>query len=405
MTTLRPADSKLGMNSQLMLFAPQLVNAGVENVSWVDSHPVNQLTENGSVEFNVSGSGGSYIDLSQTRLYVRAKVVKADGSDISATEKVGVVNLFLHSLWSQIDVYFQQKLVSSSGTNYPYKAMLDVLLNYGREAKESQLQAALYFKDDAGTGMEATVPYPTGTQIQSGTLSNKGLSKRYDFVKESKEFDMVGVPLADIFNLSKYLLNGVPLKVVLFQSKNPFRVMKDKTLTDNFKVILTSACLKVCKVLPSPGIITAHGQSLEDKNQAIYPYMKADIKTFAIAKGSYSVFLDDIYQGQLPSRLVCGLVKSEAFSGSYELNPFNFQNCSVEFIVCKADGQSVPFDGIQTDFTKGNYIEAYESLFLGTGIDGSDNGVFCQRQEYPSGYTLFSLTLMLMQRPREFNQP
>ena len=302
---------------------------------------------------------------------------------------MGVINFFLHSLWSQIDVFFQQKLVTSSGTNYAYKAIIDAYLNYGRDAQESQLQAALYFKDTAGPHMECTNPV-VGRDFKEGDPLNVGLQNRFKYTKLSKEFDMIGVPLCDIFSLDRYLLNGVAVKIVMSQTKNSFRLMR--TGTENYKVLLTDMVLKVCKVLPSPGIITAHSQMLATKT-AIYPFMRADIKTFAIAQGSYSVHLDDVYQGQVPSRLVCGFVKSEAFSGSYTLNPFNFQNVEIESIICKADNQSVPSEGIKTDFTVGNYAEAYESLFIGAGIEHSDNGIFCTREEYPMGYTLFAFNL------------
>ncbi|CAC5392368.1 unnamed protein product [Mytilus coruscus] len=69
---------------------------------------------------------------------------------LKPTEYVGPVNNFLHSMFSQIDVTLQNKLVTSTTTHYPYKAMIQTLLSYGSEAKKSQLTSQLWKKDQPG---------------------------------------------------------------------------------------------------------------------------------------------------------------------------------------------------------------------------------------------------------------
>ncbi|KAI8511988.1 hypothetical protein Bbelb_110880 [Branchiostoma belcheri] len=54
---------------------------------WVEYHPVSSLTEMSPIEFDVQGAGEEYTDLSQTQLYVRAKIVTANGGDLSEGEK------------------------------------------------------------------------------------------------------------------------------------------------------------------------------------------------------------------------------------------------------------------------------------------------------------------------------
>ncbi|GFV41636.1 uncharacterized protein TNCV_3627871 [Trichonephila clavipes] len=56
--------------------------------------------DNAPVEFHISGSAEDYIDLSQTQLYVKAKIVKVDNTPITKDDTIGPVNLFLHSLFS-----------------------------------------------------------------------------------------------------------------------------------------------------------------------------------------------------------------------------------------------------------------------------------------------------------------
>ena len=60
--------------------------------------------DSGPIEFHVSGTGDEYLDLAGTQLFVKAKITKANGTAIYADTQVGPVNLFLHSLFSQVDV-------------------------------------------------------------------------------------------------------------------------------------------------------------------------------------------------------------------------------------------------------------------------------------------------------------
>ena len=49
-------------------------------------------------------------------------------------------NLFLQLLFSQSEVSLNEKLVSVASNNYAYRAYLETLLNYGKEAKEGDLK-------------------------------------------------------------------------------------------------------------------------------------------------------------------------------------------------------------------------------------------------------------------------
>ena len=171
------------INSELMLFQNPVVNEGIEYLQWIECRPVNQITEDGSIGIHLKASRSQYLDLQRSRLYVKAKIVKEDGGSLEATDVVTPVNLWLQSLWNQVDVFLQQKLVSSSGTNYAYKALMDVLLNYGGDAESTQLQTQLFYRDTGGS-ME-------NTKLTDVPL-NQGLIKRNLLAKNSATIDMVG---------------------------------------------------------------------------------------------------------------------------------------------------------------------------------------------------------------------
>ena len=61
------------------------------------------------------------------------------GNDLADDAAVGAVNLFLHSLFSQVDISLNGTLITASTNTYPYRAMLETLLSYGEDAKKFHL--------------------------------------------------------------------------------------------------------------------------------------------------------------------------------------------------------------------------------------------------------------------------
>jgi len=91
------------------------------------------------------------IDFANTMLYVKAKLTTMGDGNLAADAAVGPVNLFLHSLFSQVDISLNGTLITQSTNTYPYRAVLETLLSYGEDTKKSQLTSALFYKDEAGT--------------------------------------------------------------------------------------------------------------------------------------------------------------------------------------------------------------------------------------------------------------
>ena len=144
-----------GHNENLAIFYKPVQDHGQKQVEWIEYRPTGQLNSEGAIEFHVPGNGSKYMDLKNTKLKIKAKIVKADrtnlpsstvteGTPIPEASKVGPVNLFLQSLCRQIDVSLQQQIISPEvATRHPYKAYIETVLGFGDDPKESQL----YYKD------------------------------------------------------------------------------------------------------------------------------------------------------------------------------------------------------------------------------------------------------------------
>ena len=125
----------------------------------------------------------------------------------------------------------------------------------------------------------------------------------------------------------------------------------------------------------------------------MYPIKRVVCKTFTIPRGNLDFTQENLFSGQLPSRLVIGMVDNDAYNGSYEKNPFNFKNYNLTQIKVFLDGQSQVIRPIEPDYTHNQTITAYISMFSGSGKYQKDEGTDITRDDYANGYSLYSFDL------------
>lgn len=374
----RVDDSKDTHPDELNLFYTPPTESVYDKVQWIEHRPVAQIKEHNPIEFVIPGSGSQYINLKETLLHVKVKVTPVDATK---TDPAGLVNLPLHSLWEQVEVSLQQKCISPSSKNYGYKALIETLVSYDRGAKESQLQAAGYYKDSPDN-IDGAHPITGG---------NTGLAVRYALTSNDKIADFVGPLHADVCQQNRLILNGVEIQIKLCPSDSKFCLMSDGDEA-NYKVDIVDAFLKVCKVTLAPSILLAHSQLL-DTTPAKYPYECTEIKTYTIAKGNFSFKAENLFQGAVPSRLVVFFVKTNSYIGSYKLNPFNFVHQKLNSLAVYLNDESVPAKPLKPDFVNKNFAECYYNLFAHLDQAGQDAGNYITRNDFDSGYTLFMFDL------------
>ena len=320
------------ISKYLSLFQPPYKEYGVEQIKWVNYRPVSQITNSSAIEFNIAGTSADYFLLSKTFLHVKVKIVHTDGTSLAKDEEVSLTNLALSSLFRQVDVYLGQQVINPSvGSNYPYKAYLDVLLNYNHAIKEGQLVAEGYSKD---------------TAFFFDLGGNSGHDVRRDWTKVSNIADFEGPLHVDAAQIDRAILNGTEIGIKLYQSSDEFRLFSAHPIdsaekNDNYKLVINDVMLKACFMKPTPSMLLAHSNQLK-RNPTIYPYWKSVIKTFTVPQGNHSFSIEDLFFGNCPNKLVVGIVSSSAYSGSMTKNPFNFHHYNLIFLEFTLDGTPVP---------------------------------------------------------------
>ena len=298
--------------------------------------------------------------------------------DLAPGVAIGPTNLFLHSLFSQIDMYLNDKLITSSVSTYAYRAYQETLLSYGKAAKDTQLTAFLWYKDTAGRMENATIDVAG---------ANSGFNTRARIASERNSINIMERIHGDFFFKEKLLLNGMGMRIRLIRSKNEFVLLTGEA-NAKYKARIVEAVLHVRKVRILPAVALAHPKALE-KSNAKYPIRRVKCKTFSISRRNLDVSQEDVFPEQVLSRLVLGIVYNDAFNGTYAKNPFNFKLYRLTQLILQLDRQKQPVKPLKLNFAAGKIARGYMSLFQGTGKAFKDEYLDVSRENYEYGYTLF----------------
>lgn len=358
----------------LSLFVPAPTDTSILSREWIDFRPVNQVTDASVLDFNIPPQGASYIDLKRSVLNIKVKLIRGDGSPLQDGEGLAPVNLTLHSIFRQVDVTFQQKNLPHTGTNYPYKAYIDTILNTSVIEHTVLGGSQLFYKD---TGDASTNDVKTG--------SNNGLYIRAVKTKLSTILDLEGPLHLDIFQQPRLLVNGVSIGLKLWQGHDSFRIITD-SLTPDYKIQIVDARFKLCVLKPTSAMLLANEKMIQEV-PAMYPYLRSDIKTVSVAAGQYGFSADDMFQGLVPSKLIVGLVSSAAYNGDYGKNPFNFGHYDLNSLGLYIDGQAIPTQPLQPNYASNQYTECYRTLTQ------HKKDIHISFEDYKKGYCFYILNV------------
>ena len=404
-------DSEECCVSNLELFDVPPTQTAVEKCYDVEFLPMSALRDSGVVEFYVPASAEDYIDLKNSKLYIKAKIVLNDNTDCG-NRVVTPVNNLLQSMWSNVELLINDRLITHSNNVHGYVSMLSHLIHDSQESLESERQMQFLYKDTAGQMDTTESRYPNPTNLIPGyswrprivagddnplpvelvagdvIVGNRGLHERWKHCRESREFELLGPERLDLFEQLRCLPNGINLKLRLHPQKKAFTLMSDGA--DQFKIQLLSASFIVRKLKPTPGVLLGHADALKLK-PASYPLIRKECKSFAIPQGLAQFKQDNIFLGQLPSRIVIAMVDADAFAGTYAKNPFNFKHYNVNLVQLYADGEPVRSRAFYPDMENSCFVECYNSLFRDK-LDG-DTGSIIKFEGWSRGYSLFSFKL------------
>ncbi|XP_073689440.1 uncharacterized protein F54H12.2-like [Garra rufa] len=351
----------------------------IEKNNYLEVPLLSAISDSSPLEFFIAGTGEDYIELNNTLLFLRLKITKPNGNNIPDPAKVVLINYPGATIFSQVDVSLGDRLISQSSSTYPYRCIIESLLNYSKDALESLFSAGLFFKDTAGH-MDETDPVGR----------NVGLTKRSLYTTGSKVVELLAPILSDIFFQEKFMLNGVDVKIRMIKGKDEFCLMKSADAA--YKLNIVSASLFVKKVSVSPSVRLGHAQALLSSTVK-YPIDRVCLKNFSIPAGSRVSNQENVFLGTLPKSIFLSMVDNDAFTGAYDKNPFAFKHYDLEFLAVYVESQQCPAKPLQPDFAGGSTVREFYQLATATRRHLKNQPLSINRDDFLKGYSLYAFNL------------
>jgi len=340
---------------------------------------ISSVTSDSNISFVITTPRDEYINLKDLLLRLKLKVnlKKVDGGEPSLTDwnEVAPVNYLLNSLFKQVTIEINDKQITVSPQTYPYKAIFESTFGFTKDARTSFLSAAGY-QEDSSTNPEVI-----------DTIRNVLINPKHAR-GTGKIVELIGKPHLDIAFQERAILGGSKIKIEFVPHEPSFYLRADKT-----KVLPTvdfiDCSLFVHRAKVSQSIVDAHESALK-KAPARYPFCRNEVKTFTINSGSLSANIDNIVNGQLPRRAFVAMVTNEAFNGTFDKNPFNFQHFKVNHICSHIDGIQFPSVAYTPNFEKGIYAREYIGFFEAVNQLTTDSTISLDMKKWATGNTIFA---------------
>ncbi len=359
------------------LFTLPEIEASLITGTSITVYPQNAINDTGPYDFLIPSDDNDYTFLPLTRLYGELEVVKADGTAVTAAEKNGIVNLFPHSIFKQIECSINgTQIVDLSTPTYPYKAFIETHLSFNQHAKEGHLYCECYTKE--------TVGKENNFEIGTAAEPNPTFDIRKKRCESKIYFSMI--LHIDLFQSERYLLPGCEIKLKFIRNDDKFSLLGNTQVT---KIKVNELFLSIRRVTIDP-VEDAKINSDLEKGPAAYPIDQSRIKTFTIPSGLRNHNISQIFRGQLPRSLIIGFVDTAAYDGAINKNPFVFEHNKLNYFNLFVNGAPVLPTVLQPDFTTKKAIREYRWFIDNIDILHSNESNGISFEDYCSNSCFFA---------------
>lgn len=365
-------------NSELDLFTVPFTQTSIVGGSWVKISCSSKLESN-VLKFELTSTNSEYVSLSDTQLFVKVKITKTDrneekGFNDTDDKSVGVANNTLHTLFSQVQIYLNNKIVENNNARYMQRAYLENLLCYSKEAKEILLEREGWVKDKFDVDKET---------------ANTGWAERRKKFFDKNEVQLSGKLHCDMFNTNKLLLNNVSVRVELTRNDPKFVIKGEAAQCEPYNFTFTEAYLMMRRVEISPSVMLAHAMALE-KTTAKYPIKRVFVNYHHVTPSTNKAIISNIHHGIVPNRILFFFLANNSHYGAFDTNQFNYKHLDISRFKLTVGNKCYPYaEPLELDFDKNSYAQAYSLIFK--NIREAPNDI--SYSDYKNGNTVFAFDL------------
>ena len=375
---------KPSVSNEFDYFQKEPIQAAIVNEYDREYSPTAAIQQNAPIEFEIKGGDRNYLDLNNSKLEIKCRLLEADDGNIAADANVGLANLTLHSLFTSVETELQGQTIGDTNNLYPYRAMFETLVTTNSLLSKTRLKAVGWDKDTAGHMADFRM---------AADGANEGFKERSNSYRESAQVTLIGRLHTDIFHQNLDIPSNVDMKLRLLPSRTPFYIKKPAANDHHYKVQIFHARFLARTKELSPNIILAHEKMLQKTNFRI-PFTKVSMKRLTIPTGVTNIEFDNVYTGVLPKRVMLGMVQDADLNGQHTTNQFNFQSFNVRYLSMKVNGQDVTRIPYQPNFATGDYIREYYCFLEGLGLDVGTKSIDITPTDWSTSYNLYVFRLM-----------
>ncbi|KAL3095126.1 hypothetical protein niasHT_027945 [Heterodera trifolii] len=332
----------------LSIFSLPPTNVSVSSSSVREYLPLNPLTDI-PFHFKIHPST-SFIDLNKCYILTEMSIKRFDTDtnkyvNLKVNEQVATINMIGATWIKNIKITVQGREIYDSNSLYAYKAYLDTELSYSKNVKESDLQASGYYVD----------------------------SENQD----------------DVFNQDRYMVNGVEIDIQLTPNDNEFMIMAASD--DKYRIEITACKLYIKNLEVVDGLAVDIQKILENK-EAKYAHRKTLTKSIFISENR-TEYNGTLFTGQLPKRVILGMVENTAYVGNQKKSPFNFRPFDVRSVTLTANGKQWPAAPFELNFSNNLYTRAFHEMNEALGMASSTDSNGITLEKYRKGWTIFAFNM------------
>jgi len=358
------------MSSMSDLFTMPTVESSMQDGRTTILRPIDKSSE-GPFSFKIPSQGAQYLQLAATRLYMMLRLVNADGTDLTADAKVAPVNLIGSSLFRSIDVEVNGMPIPQLSNMYSnYKAYIETILSYGKEAVDGHLTSSRVEMDQP-------------TMFHVADVTNSGWKERRLVSAKSAKFEAM-IPLhCDLMQCDKLLLPGFELTLKLTRADNSFTV-HSADADKSYKIVIDDIRLHIRHLTMAEDILSKH-MTMLDRQPAVYPINKTVMKVFPQPAYDTTILIPSLFDDVFPKTIIVGLLHSENFNGSQKTNPYHFQHFDLNFAALCVNGIYVPQEPYTPDWERGLVVREYREFCDNVGIGDKNMANLVTPQMWKNG--------------------
>ena len=320
-------------------------------------YPTTSLDEN-CIEFEFQTDRNYYVDLRQTYLALKLKLVKVRGYETYNTKEVKKehkeeakaeeeetveeddpvplvthVNNILHSIFSNVEVYINNQQIYNSNGLYAHKSYISNNFKGAIFEYKGVLHCEGYDYEE----------FPD--EIMEAPLSEPFLTRRMKMLSRTDGFMLYGKLGVDFFSTSELLYPNMKTRLQLIRARPNFYMISDNP---NASLGIVDCSLYTRRIALKDDYHKKRMDMLA-YTPVEFNYLETLAKTFIIPARQKQFIQDNIFNKAPVRRIAIAMNTNSAFTGSYTENPFWYQQFELRQIRLLRGGQPiVDFDAADT---------------------------------------------------------